>query len=161
MSKETNEEKLCQEKRRADALLFDNVQEVKNALSQIENSPSSLKESLLRCYLLNLILYKQVNDPSHPVKNTLITLSVYIDLLDKAKKADVPKASNILQEDILQEEATEERKPISFSIEKNKPESLKRSKARRETPRLKNKRRYEDAHALAKKVRDTYPVLPK
>lgn len=146
---------------RTTALMFENVQEVKSALALVEKDPSSLKESLLQCYLLNLILYQQLGETDHPVKNTLVTLSVYIDLLDKAKKPEAPKASNILQEDMLRADPSENRKPIPASIEKNRPENLKRSTTRRETPRIKNKRRYQGAHELAKKVRANYPVLPK
>ncbi|KAI5187298.1 hypothetical protein NEHOM01_2076 [Nematocida homosporus] len=162
-------------------LRFKNPQEVKQALSELSPTSSSLKESLLRCYLLNLIFYQQV-EPSHPAKDTLIKLSVYLDLLDKAKPKQ-PAQSQILQQlsktnntdknldteidneldsdsdnqpnSIQNEDPTSTRRPINYVIEKNRLHTEKRSKKKEErNPRIKNKRRYQDAKDLAKKVRN-------
>lgn len=149
-------------------LRFKNVEEVKHALSLLNEESTSLKESLLRCYLLNLMLYKQV-DPDHPVKDMLIKLSVYISLLEKAKpveqaqsqilkEAEKEENENENEERIESDEKNKElRRPINYVIEKNKVHTEKITKKREErNPRIKNKRRYQDAHDLAKKVRDTY-----
>ncbi|KAH9385925.1 uncharacterized protein NEMAJ01_0821 [Nematocida major] len=145
-------------------LKFQNVDEVRAALGKLTPEDASLKESLLRCYILNLILYKQL-DERHPIKKTLITLSVYIDLMEKAEKAETPAGSNIIQEaeeDLLLPEK-EERRPINYTMEKNKIYTEKRTALNPEqrNPRIKNKRRYQDAHNLAEKVRKDHPKLHK
>lgn len=142
-------------------LKFKNAEEVRAALAELSPEESSLKESLLRCYILNLILYNQLEE-SHSIKKTLITLSVYIDLLDKANKSERAKGSNIIKEteDLL---ITPEnnRKPINYHIDKNKSttEPKKRQNPEKRNARIKNKRKYEDAQELAKKVRKENPRI--
>ncbi|KAI5134252.1 uncharacterized protein NESG_02373 [Nematocida ausubeli] len=146
-------------------LKFQNVEEVKLALSSLTPEESSLKESLLRCYILNLIMYNQLEE-THPIKKTLITLSVYIDLVDKASKADQPAGSNIIQqaeEELMPEEEAALRRPIDFAMEKNRvyTERHKSVKPEKRNPRLKNKRKYENAHDLADRVRKEHNVQRK
>ncbi|KAI5190835.1 hypothetical protein NEMIN01_1237 [Nematocida minor] len=142
-------------------LKFKNVEEVKNALSQLTPEEASLKESLLRCYILNLILYNQLEE-NHPIKKTLITLSVYIDLVDKAKKSEEVAGSNIIKEteDLLLPN-TENRRPIDYHMQKNKSVTDKKTRVNPEkrNARIKNKRKYEDAHELARKVKKENPNI--
>lgn len=143
-------------------LKFKNVEEVKAALAQLPAEEASLKESLLRCYILNLILYNQLEE-SHPIKKTLVTLSVYIDLIDKARKSEESAGSNIIKEaeNLLLPEPEEERKPINYHIQKNKSTTQPRTRQNPEkrNARIKNKRKYEDAHKLAQKVRKENPNI--
>ncbi|KAI5179808.1 hypothetical protein NEOKW01_0271 [Nematocida sp. AWRm80] len=165
-----------------DGLLFNNVEEVRKVLKETVLEGNTIKEKLLRVYILNLILYKQL-DQSHPVYNTLIKLSVYIELLNKVIKPE--SSSRILQErptdknsddesednlsdtdnsNYKNENSQEElpdledtkitRRPINYVIEKNKLHTEKRTKKREErNPRIKNKRRHQDAKDLAERVR--------
>lgn len=94
-------------------LLFNNKEEVKQALRSLEHAmrhdpPEAceaeaearsdaaridslagirtilrLKEALLRVYLLNYIFYTQSRDEDHPVKSALIKLSVYLEMVMK------------------------------------------------------------------------------
>jgi len=146
------------------SLRFSNVEEVKNAIFQLAPESSSLKESLLRCYILNLILYRQLTpEQSHllgQVKKTLVSLSVHIDLLDKAKTPEDKKGSNILREEPLEEKEPEKRRPINYVIEKNKVHTEKQPKKKEEgNPKTKNRRRFEDAKELSKRVRENYPNI--
>ncbi|EIJ87355.1 hypothetical protein NEPAR06_0936 [Nematocida parisii] len=146
-------------------LKFQNVDEVKAVLKQLNPEESSLKESLLRCYILNLIMYNQLEE-THPIKKTLITLSVYIDLVDKASKAEQPAGSNIIkeaEEELMPEGPETHRRPIDFTIQKNRVHTEKQGgvKPEQRNPRIKNKRRYQDAHNLAGQIRKEYPKLHK
>ncbi|KAI5171189.1 hypothetical protein NEFER03_0591 [Nematocida sp. LUAm3] len=153
----------CEEKenikeyKESNGIMFKNPEEVKLALSHLEKDSSSLKESLLRCYLLNLLLYQQV-DNKHPVKDLLIKLSVYISLMDKAStsssKSKILEEASAPQEDNSEESA---RRPIDYKMQKNKLYTDKSHRKKEErNPRIKNKRRYDDAKELAKRVRDKY-----
>lgn len=140
-------------------LKFKNIEEVKAAIQEMSKTQCNLKESLLRCYILNLILYKQLGE-SHSVKKTLITLSIYIDLLEKAEKIEQPAISNILkEEENLLPENNGKKRVIDYTIEKNKVFTDKNFSVKPEqrNPRIKNKRRYEDAKRLGEKIRKTYP----
>ncbi|OAG29048.1 hypothetical protein NEDG_01187 [Nematocida displodere] len=153
------------------SLPFKNAEEIEKAISLIDTAKpnASLKERLLRCYLLNLLLSSQV-DSNHPVKTLLIKLSVYIELVDKATHAVAPAGSNILKEhkapetsDLNEEDLedgtqTLDRRPINYVMAKNKTHTDRTGRKKQEqgNPRIKNKRRFQDAHDLAKKVRDTH-----
>lgn len=166
-ARRSGEKENIREEERTGALLFKNPQEVKLAISQLKEDSSSLKESLLRCYLLNLILHQQVEN-THPVKDILIKLSVYISLMDKASTSS--SKSKILDEkhpkEGKQEEDKEEenkeknkpsRRPIDYKMQKNRLYTDKSHRKKEErNPRIKNKRRYDDAKELAKRVRERY-----
>lgn len=143
-------------------LRLENAEGVRHALALVRNSPgSSLKENLLRCYLLNLMISKHL-PAEHPVKQQLIKLSVYLELLEKSKRVQNASGSNILKEQPEEpaEQPQEERKrrKANYVIAHNKVHTEKRTKKREErNPRIKNKRRYQDAHDLAENVRKAYP----
>lgn len=186
--RETAEEK---EEEKENKLILNNIDAIKNALKEIEEAVDStsksdsliertllLKESLLRVYLLNYIFYKQV-DKNHPVKSTLIRLSVYLEMVIKVEEKLKYKIERAVGErrgekrgaeermhraEILpaggesgeeEEKQREERRPIDYKMAKNRGYFEKRPKKEENNPRVKNKRRFEDAKELGRRVRET------